>query len=368
MKSSSLASLLVIFFFGSALALDFSYYNNISVTPTTYGWQYRRVDLTAWSSSFWLGASYSSLEAEVKNGSSSASQDLIVGAISVNLGSNPFGFISYFQSAATWNISKTTPSEFVNATAVALSGGYVGSIYLSIEEVNPAGVVVASQNLRDALFPSPQAGLFWNVSGGNSTDANLKYVTFTGVPPAGFGNFSVAIDYVASTVVGVLNQANAVIGPKVFESFFSIRNWPYHARTNSLVLVIGVGTGNFTLSTSGRSIISVNASSQVYFSLSNLVSADGLTKSAEIAYTPSTPASITNQDFYSQLKSKYGKSATYTVATITFPPGATNIIYDPALGAGLSMEDVQPQSHSYACKREAALVFVGILAALAVCW
>jgi len=296
-------------------------------------------------------------------------QDLIAGAISINIGTLPFAFVSYFQSAVNWNISANTPSQFVNSTAVALSSGYVGTVYQAIEEVNAAGVVVQTQSLRDAIFPSPKAGLFWSLTSSNTTGPNLRYVTLTGVPPSGFGNFSVSLTYIGSTVVGILNQANTVVGPKTFESVISIKSWPYVAKTNKIRLVLGVGTGNVTFSASGRSIISFNGTSQVYFSLSEEVVAEGVTQSAEIAYTPSTPAAIANQDFYSQLKSKYGNSASFTTATITFPAGATDILYDPAMGAGENMENVQPQTHnSFASKREVALVFVGILAALAVCW
>jgi len=46
-----------------------------------------------------------------------------------------------------------------------------------------------------------------------------------------------------------------------------------------------------------------------------------------------------NNNIASQVTAKYGRAASFKLVTVTFPPGAAQIVYDPTLGSGSMPQD-----------------------------
>lgn len=353
--------LVVLLCIGCALAasasLDIEFKANVNVSGVSNnGWDYRRVSLTTWDAGFARGANYLSVEVQKQTGQVTA--DIISGAAYVGVGFHPFSYLAYFGSSVDWSFNGSSTDSWITSTNFTAAGGYVGSAYLYLVETTPNGTVVAVQNLKGALIPSATTGVSWSVVDHSTFSADLKYVTLQGSTSA---SWSVGLTFVASSVAGILNQTDAAVGPKSFESILQVQNYPYASSANSLSLLIGVGTGQASLSGSGHSIISVNGTSQVFFSAAAQVTTENGNVDATVTVTANATEYIDAVDsyFYEQLTAKYGASASYHIVKVTFPAGAANIIYDPTVGAGTPMEDSSTSSSSsFAVKTEVASLFL----------
>jgi len=89
-------------------------------------------------------------------------------------------------------------------------------------------------------------------------------------------------------------------------------------------------TAQFTHYTGGT------GNTATYFTLNNQVVVGGAVVPAKIsAFVDITSmANFGNSDIIGQITSKYANAATVKIVSVTFPAGATSIIYDPSYGAG----------------------------------
>lgn len=347
--------LVVLLCIGCALSLEIQFKAGVNVSGVSNnGWDYRRVSLTTWQSGLARGANYLSVEVQKQQGQITA--DVVQGAAYVGVGFHPFSYIAYYGSNLNWNMNASGGDTWATSTNFTAAGGYVGAAYLSLVETTPNGTVVAVQNLRGAIVGSA-AGVQWTVVDHSSLSADLKYVTLNGQTSVS-ASWSVGLTFIASSVAGILDQTLAVVGPKSFESILQVQNYPYASNQNSLSLLIGVGTGKATLSGSGRTIVNVNGTSQVFFSAAAKVTTENGNVAATVSVSANATSYIDDTYFLQQLSAKYGASASYNIVRVTFPAGASNIIYDPTVGAGQPMEDADTSSSSFAVKTEVATLFL----------
>lgn len=362
---SRLQALLFLIFVGASFALDFSFQANvnISVSPTTNGWQYRRLFMKGWNTQVSQGVSYVSVAVQKSAGATSV--DAIGGAAYVTLGGHPIHYIAYFGSQSDFSLNTDSGASFATFTNLSAAAGYIGSAYLYLVETNPSGAIVARQSLKSSLVVTPGNGVNWGISDHSSISANLKYLTFSA---SASNSATIDVSFIGSAVVGVLNQSSTVVGPKSFESVIQIQNWAYQSPNNSLSLLIGVATGAATLSANGQTLITVNGTNQVYYSMRKDAYVNGKFVNAQLSFALNSTANIEDADFFAQVTAKYGGSATFRIAAVTFPPGASNIIYDPSVGAGAPMDDVATGSTtSFAIRAPTitlAMVLVVILSLL----
>jgi len=346
--------LLVVLCIGCALAVDVSFQAGVNVSAVSdNGWQYRKVSLTTWISAWGRGASYLSVGAQKQPGQLTA--DIVSGAAYYGIDYHPFSYIAYFNGSLEWTLNETGVDTWATSSDFSTASGYVGAAYLALEETTPNGTVVAVQNLRGAVIASANGGVQWSFVDHSAASANLKYVTISGSTSA---SWSVDITFIAASVAGVLNQSETVVGPKNFESIIQIQDYPYQSSSNSLSLLIGVGTGSATYSGTGRSIISASGAAQVYFTANDKVTTENGNTDVAVSISTNATSYISDDYFSDQLTAKYGASASYHIVTVTFPAGASNIIYDPSTGAGQPMEDASPSSSSFAVKTEVASLFL----------
>jgi len=311
--------------------LSISFQGNVSAAAqiSNSGLSFRSTDFFVWNLGLWTGANFLSIGVTGSGGS--ATIDAVVGAVTFNIGSFPYSYVAYFSDSVGWDITGNWATSSVNS-----SEGFVASAFQRIIETDVNGNVVANQSL--AYSDDVVAGFTWDGPDTATTNGELSWATYTG--SQGSGSWTVSVSYVASDVVGVINQAGATVGPKSLESIVEISNWPYQSPNNTLSLVIAVASGSASIS--GNSFVSGSGNSAVYFTASSnaLINA---------ALTPVKVSAFVNGDFntdindsnlQAQLQGKYGAQINVKLVTVTFPAGAADIKYDPTVGSGQQVSSV----------------------------
>jgi len=241
----------------------------------------------------------------------------------------PSAFLAYW--SGMYNVSDT---DNIYSVDVSTSSGFIGKIYYGLVERNAAGVDVSGVRFNN---------IAWSITDYSYLSTSpLKYVTLTANVKA---SCNVSITHAISNHAGVLSLAGAVVTPKVLETIIEIDNWPYMAAGNTLTLVLLAGTGS---GSSSKTLLgSGTGTSQVYLQLNASAVISGSLGDVTINYSVSADAStIQDSDIQAALSSKYSGSINVVQYNITYPAGASSIIYDPAVGAGTPVSQEQQSTTS----------------------
>jgi len=245
-------------------------------------------------------------------------------------------YLSIGQGAASADVSK--------------SAGYVGTAVLYLEEKNSTNQTVAKASLQYlANFGSQNQGLTYTLSETSKAADDIQYVTFSGASnDENNEDYSVDITYMASRHAGLVGGegVNGVpVVPKSIESIVTINNYPYQSPSNYISLVLAVATEFADVSKSGQLVYDANKT--VYFSVSKNVYLSGNVGTVDISTFESGDFDeVGNSDFQQQVTAKYGAKAAIKYIKVAFPPGATNIVYDPSIGTGVAVQDSSQSSSS----------------------
>jgi len=212
-----------------------------------------------------------------------------------------------------------------------------------VEEKNPAGTVVRSINFKACT---------WNVGGGNDTTGRLRYLTVDTFLCANlvFGE-TVSFVFFISDTLGMVNLGNGVtatVTPKTLESVVTITNWKYADNANSLSLVYGTVTGAMAESGSiaagsGNVLTTGSGNNQVYAQYARFASINGVNGNVKISHVglANISAIVEDANHNAVLTAVYkgigGVEAKQT--TVSFPAGASKIVYDPTVGSGEPIPD-----------------------------
>jgi len=254
--------------------------------------------------------------------------DALFGSAYAGFNNPPSVYLTFFKVAAMWTPPTATNAASANATG---SDGFIGKAYVALQEVAPNGTIVQVVRLN---------GLSWSVGTKNVGQGGLRYWSIVGVQPFNANpNFKVTVTHVLSDVVGVLNVGGTpILTPKSIETILEILNFPYVSTQNQVKLIIGVGTAAATLSVQGTAthFVSGTGTGTAYFSASNVAQIGGAVTPVSVTSTVTgvSAANFTNDALAGQVVAKYGAAAEFRIVTVLFPAGATDIIYDPSIGAG----------------------------------
>jgi hypothetical protein len=272
-------------------------------------------------------------------GSGTVSGDIILGAVKFIPGQIPITLLGYI--AATANIS-LTPGGVASASFAA-AGGFILHAALRLEERNPAGTAVRTVSLKACT---------WNVGGSNDSTGHLRFVTIS--PSFCFNKVSgetVEFVFFISDILGKVELGNGVtatVTPKTLESVVVIKNWNYADKANTLSLVYGTVTGAMAESGSvvagtGNILTAGSGNNQVYAQYARTASINGASGNVVINHAAAGDISLIIEDgnntavLTAVYKGIGGVQGKYT--TITFPAGASDIVYDPTIGSGDHIED-----------------------------
>jgi len=313
-------SIILLAFIVGAFAQSFTFKSN--VTLSNAGDFKFRESTTAEIGFFALysGLYISSLSVDINT--NSAAFDGLYGAAYTGLGLSPSAFLSFVYSASQWQVNNNNYAQ-ANASA---SAGFIGQVFLSLDEVDSAG------NPQSTI---PFTTLLWTIADSSVGNGGLRYLTVQTTQ----GAMTIKISFIYSDVVGVLNVVGtAIVTPKTLESVISIQNYPYANNGNSLRLNLVVGTAAGSASVQGQvtHYVSGNGQSGTFLTLDHVASINGAATPVSIsAFTEGQgQLNFGNSYLMGQVTGKYGAGASFKFVSITFPAGAANIIYDPAIGAG----------------------------------
>jgi hypothetical protein len=329
-------------------AISISYAGNVTASaPANGDWSFRATNVDEWDLIITDGIFYSSLS--VSGTSGSISGDAVWAAAYVNFGSWPVAWLAKWDANASFD----SGTNFLGLD-VTRSSGFLAHSYCSLVEKDPTGKVVTSTDLSASFL------LTYAISA-VTTSGHLKWITLTGTSSS---KWTIALTFVSSDILGVLENGGVVIAPQTLETIVTIANWPYASSANTLSLVMGVATGASTIS--GDLLVSRNSTSQVYFRVAQQAKIDGTTKGVSVsAYqTGSFDTYFADDDIEGQLETKYGANYNVYFTTVTFPAGANNIEYDPSAGAGT----VPPSSQSPACRTTVSILATLFLGLLVICF
>lgn len=211
--------------------------------------------------------------------------------------------------------------------------------FYELSEVDQNGAEVATYSLGD------DTSVNWAVSYNFSGD--LKYFTLEATMNLANGAssdpFYVEITFFLSQVRGMIDLANTTITPRMLESTVRISNYTYANANNNLRLKVlaahgdlkAVGT-KYVQAGSGLEEIYIRLSGEcqvvsdrhALFGETHDVTISGWTKATNLKR-------VINKTHAKQyLDIKYSSNWDIHMATVDFPAGVSNVIYDPTLGAG----------------------------------
>jgi hypothetical protein len=313
--------------------ISFAYQGNVSLTNQN-DFRFRATGMVGFSVlNLYTGIFATSINSDF--GVNIASADAIYGAIYAGAGVPPTAYLSYWQTTTQWQNSNNGITDYTSANATA-SAGFIGKVFLSLDEVDPTNVTVQSFSLTYQLF-KPTTTLSWTI-GNTQYGTSLKYATLVGTT-VGSGSFTVYLSFLISDVIGVVNApGTATVTPKSLESILEIDNFPYKSTANSvrLNLVVGSAAGAVSAQGSVTHYINGNNANAAYLTLANSHSADGVITPVSISgwIDGSASAGTGSSNFDAQVRGKFAAGASFKFVSVSFKAGATKIIYDPTIGVG----------------------------------
>jgi len=351
MKAVALFFILCIIAQQATALVDVSFSGNVSTDDKT-GIKTGELDFRAtnvWLVPVNLGivsytlAAYASVgvTATVTNTSGVINGNLIVGAIKFYSGQLPLSYMGYFNASvsATRNVVGTGTNTI--SYNYAGSAGFVLTSYVKLEERTPTGAVVRTILMQD---------LVWSVTAGNTTTQNgglLHYVTLSGNNPSIFGftktilksGEEVAMTFLVSEVIGKVKvgTVETYVCPKVLESVLEVNGWQYESVSNKVVFTCGVLTGSASGESAGKvTFASGTGENQVYAHFSGYVNVGGKNKKATVvaSKTSDISAVINDTTIQASATTTYQGNLAASFVEISFPAGATSILYDPSIGSG----------------------------------
>jgi len=310
-----------------ANGLSFDTSRNLTVSDDRF--KYRQTDFV--KIPFIPFALYTSISVDGQGDQQSGTvdADALIGFVSMPLSifplipkNPPSALMGYITAHGTYTSLSTGFSGNLDGSAAL-----VGSVYKKIEELNPSGFVVKTWNFKDFT---------WTDNGVSKSGPNneLKYITYTSTS----NGFTTTLTFAVSSVLGKLNVGGATVTPRNMEAFFEVQNYPYVSPANRLRLTVYMGHAASQVSatfSSTQTITAGSGNSQIYVKLATDAVADGKSVAVTVSGMDTILTDLSELDnsaFTAQLTSVTGIQSEVRRFEVTFPPGAVDISYDPAIG------------------------------------
>jgi len=308
----------------SALARRFHLDGNVTVSDPDGTLNYRRTWM--FHNALFKVAGFKSLALNLDD--DSLEIDTLAGFVSYQ--NVPLALLAYLNIDHEWDGQHADLNASQNLMAKA---------FYQLSEVDQNGNDVAVYSLGD------DDSVNWAVSYNFTGD--LKYFTLEATMDLQNGAsqdpFYIEITFFLSQVKGMIDLANTTITPRVLESTVRISNYTYANSNNNLRLKVIAAHGD--LKAVGTKKIQAGSGLEgLYISLSgecqvvdNRHDLSGDVRSVAVsAWTKATNLKrIINRTHAKQyLDIKYSSNWDIHIASVDFPAGVSNLIYDPTLGAG----------------------------------
>eukprot|EP00727_Mastigamoeba_balamuthi_P005163 m51a1_g14645 hypothetical protein (626) ;mRNA; f:69422-72608 len=341
----------------SASEFSLSFVGNISVSDTSDAADLHYRSTTMFSATLPLllnGAVFLSVSvdatgrADNDSASASASSNGIWAFGGVYADSVPTAWYGFYEGSIDGSFQSVANLDLKG------SAGFAGAAYTSLVERNSTGDIVAVTSLEQGgtitwtqTSSASANGAHWYQMNGTSATSELN----------------VLVTYILSDRMGQLSYASAIAAPKVLETVVEIHDYPYASADNTLELVVVSATAGATVQ--GSALVA-DGEVTVFADLKATALVDGLESSVSISTWAEVnlTALATAEVLVNKVAVATGKATAEVgahVASIRFSAGANAIVYDPALGNGVSPYELSASSAAPAVP--VALALVALLAA-----
>jgi len=265
----------------------------------------------------------------------SASADALAGAFIPGfntfqiISSPPITVATYVSGRASIDFS-TIEKLILGKVDASVSAGAIAFALPGILEVDKQGNVINKISFANS-WALPEVV--------QNTDSRIKVVK------AHFKDESKAvidIYLVSSSVAGYLQFANTPVSPNTLEVIVSIKDYKYTVNSNHLELVIAGATVNAEGKGSFSTTVDYRKAGNTILSYVAL-KGNAFVDKKEVSVSISSFKDSENDLAIPSLVKGFitdmlaGSSASLVYRHVAFPPGATNITYDPAIGSGFNV-------------------------------
>jgi len=280
--------------------------------PLTLG----AVNLFAWSSV--------SVDAQASEKAKADANALVSLGFLPGLVNSPFAVLVYGKGSAAVSVNINTffTDLLAGKLEAAVSAGVVGMAALGMREVDKDGKDVGGLvTLRGVCFGKTVTG----------DDGNITAYT-ADISPAGVS--SVTVTYITSKRAGIIEYGRTPISPNTFEMVIEVKGFRLSDEKNHVRMYFGLLTASGKGGIEGETQMVHAEGMDIYAGVSKYAVISG--KRKEVSINMKAEAAGVGLDDWttSNIKVAFGGKIDTKIATVDFPAGATDFVYDPAVGAG----------------------------------
>lgn len=189
----------------------------------------------------------------------------------------------------------------------------------------------------------------WNVDVGSNGDLYYLNMNATLTNNVTGTSFQLGLSYFMSAVVGSIDLGNTLITPRMVESVVRVNGYQYAAPGNYLTLDVAAAYNDQAFNTSTKGVVFSGSSLEmVYVKMANVCQIttstndrSGYSASVSVSEWDSSSAfallvksAVSSTSLGTFLSSRFDTAWGLSVASIDFPAGASDFIYDPTIGSG----------------------------------
>ena len=303
-------------------SLDFSFVSGKNLTDAEGNFKFRYTDtyaLTGVPAMGWISASIDADHADEKT---KAKADVIFGCGSLPTRLIPPVALAAYASgkaAVELKLSQIASGLVTGSLDAKLQAGAVAISVPYIQEVNENGEVVDG-------YP-----VAYPCTTNKKTEGDVTYITCSGTHAMGP---ELTVTYVTSKTSGILKYGQTPVSPRSFEMIVEGKNFQLKSDKNHLRAKVALITASGKGNVKGEAQVRKVDGTEVYAAASSYVVIDGERVKVDVSVKSETYDKPTSEFSGKLLEAAFGGDFDARIASVDFPAGKTNFVYDPAVGAG----------------------------------
>jgi len=327
----------VIGFFAAICAaanVNLSFKQGVNLTNVDKDFSFRYINNNEISLGVFKGYAWSSASVDVNTANSSVleSATTMIGVgLLPTIMNGPFSILLYGTGEAAFSTTLPRFAQFfveAHALASVFQGNVVAFAPLSMQEVDKKGNAVGPQitftpESASACKPKVISGAEGRLSG---TTCTLSTVASA---------LTITVTFVSSKDAGVVEYGNTPVSPRSFEMIIEVNNFYLSDSKNHVRMSVGIFSPSGTVENNAV-VFHREGKEDLYAAMSNQAVVDG----KNVAVTVKIESGSPRLDHTTQallLAALNNTIVTPRVASVDFPAGVTNFVYDPAVGTGVNI-------------------------------
>ena len=305
-------------------SLDFSFVAGKNLTNAEGDFKFRYTDTYAFTGFPAMGWVSASVDANAADEKAKASADVIfgVGSLPTRL-IPPVALAAYAsgEAALKLKLAEVATGLATGRLDAKLKAGAVAISVPYIQEVDKDGVVVNG-------YP-----VAYSCTTNKKTEGDVTYITCSGTHAMG-PEFTVT--YVTSKTSGIVGYGQTPVSPRSFEMIVEGKGFQLQSNENHLRAKVALITASGEGNVKGEAQVRKVEGTEVYAAASSYVVIDGERVKVNVEVKSEQYESPRSEVDLSAklLEAAFGGNFDARIASVDFPAGKTNFVYDPAVGAG----------------------------------